>query len=53
MIKEETINSFVFVEQTTYYIYKSKEDRENGTPSLTTSDKKFYESYKRKLKKSQ
>jgi len=41
MIKEETIKSFIFLEQTTYYIYKSKEDREKGIYSISFYGKLF------------
>jgi hypothetical protein len=50
MIVDETINSNVFVEQTTYYIYRCEEDRLNDKPFLTTSDKKTFELYKEKIR---
>ena len=50
MITDETINSNVFVEQTTYYIYRCEEDRQNDKAFLTTSDKKTFELYKEKIR---
>lgn len=46
MIKDEKINDMVFLEQTTYYIYRTEEDRLNGLPFLTTSTKKVFDEYK-------
>jgi hypothetical protein len=46
MIQDEKIKNMVFLEQTTYYIYRSEEDRKNGIAFLTTSDKNKYEQYK-------
>ena len=50
MSKAETINGAVFLEQTTYYIYRSEEDRLNDKPMLTTSCKKTWNSYKKQFK---
>jgi hypothetical protein len=50
MIKDKKIKNMVFLEQTTYYIYRSEEDRKNGIAFLTTSDKKKYEQYKEAAK---
>ena len=47
MIKDKIIKGMVFLEQTTYYIYRSEEDRKNGIPFLTTSDKKTYDLYRK------
>ena len=44
MIIEENINGKIFVEQRTYYVYNSKEDRENDNFSILLSDEqKFLE----------
>ena len=50
MIVDEIINSNVFVEQTTYYIYRCEEDRLNDKPFLVTSDKNKFELYKEKIR---
>jgi len=46
MIKDEKINDMVFLEQTTYYIYRTEEDRKNDLPFLTTSNKETFDEYK-------
>jgi hypothetical protein len=51
MIVEERINSIVFLEQTTYRIYRCEEDRLKDRPFLITSDKNKFELYKEKIKK--
>lgn len=51
MIKEEKILNNIFIEQTTYYIYKNEEDRQLGFPSITTSDQKLFKYYKDLAKK--
>jgi len=50
MIKEEEINGMYFVEQTTFYIYKNKEDRDKDKPVVITSCKKAYKNYKKNEK---
>ena len=42
MIISEEINGVVFVEQRTFYIYMSDEDRKNGKHSFVTSDEKEF-----------
>ena len=39
MLKEKKINSMVFVEQTTFYVYHNEEDRKEDKPCMVTSDK--------------
>lgn len=46
MIKDEKINDMVFLEQTTYYIYRTEEDWKNDIPFLTTSNKGVFDEYK-------
>ena len=52
MTVDETINLNVFVAQTTYYIYRCEEDRQNDRPFLVTSDKSVFELYKEQSKQS-
>jgi len=47
MIKEETINGKVFIEQTTYFIYNSEEDRQNSLPLIVTGIQELFEEKKR------
>ena len=42
------IGSLLFQIQTTYRIYRSKEDRTNGIPTFTTSSKERFEDMRRK-----
>lgn len=51
MIQEEKIKNMVFLEQTTYYIYRSNEDWENDKPFLTTSNRAVYARYKTAAKR--
>ncbi len=53
MIIEEKINGMVFVEQRTYYIYASEEDRANGHAAILTCSKEgvFIENKKLAKKK--
>lgn len=51
MIKEETIGSVVFVEQTTFYIYENEEAHQKDHAYLRTSDKKKFDSYKKQIRK--
>lgn len=50
MIKTETINNYVFLTQTTYYIYKNKEAQLADKPMIITSDTNSFERYKEQLK---
>jgi len=50
MIKETKIGAKIFIEQTTYYVYASESHRQNDAPSLTTSNKKVFNSAKKKEK---
>lgn len=50
MILEEKINGVIFVEQRTFYIYNSEEDRKNGKYSLVTSNEVLFEEQKIILK---
>jgi len=43
MIKKEIINGEVFIEQTTYYIYKNEKDMKKDKPLVVTGDKKIFE----------
>ena len=52
MLKETKIGDTIFVEQTTYYIYASEEDRKNDHYSICTSSKDHCNSYKINAKKS-
>lgn len=52
MLIEETIGEKVFVEQTTYYCYKSEEDRLNDKSYFTTSNKKQFDEHKEAIRKS-
>lgn len=47
MIIEEKINDLIFVEQRTYYIYKTEEDRSNDKPVFTTSKEIVFEAFKK------
>ena len=49
MIKELKVGKKIFMAQTTYYIYNSKKNLQEGRPALTTSDKSVFESYLRKI----
>lgn len=42
MIINEEINGVLFIEQRTFYIYMSEEDRQNGKYSFVTSDEKVF-----------
>ena len=47
MKKYKTINDKVFIEQTTYYVYKNEEDLQNGgIPLLTTSNYDVFLAYR-------
>ena len=50
MILEENINGLVFVEQRTFYIYKSEEDRKKGNYSFVTSDESLFLTHKENLR---
>jgi hypothetical protein len=50
MIINETINSTIFIEQITFYIFRCEEDRLNNDPFLVTSDKETFELYKEKIR---
>lgn len=52
MIKETKIGDEIFLEQTTYYIYRNEGDRKKGHAAFTTSDKKKFTDIKAKAKKS-
>jgi len=44
MIKKEIIKGNVFLEQTTFYIYRNEQDQiEGNVPFLTTSSKEDFE----------
>lgn len=51
MIKDEKINEMVFVEQRTYYIYRSEEDRTNGIPFMCSSQEETFLKYKEAARK--
>lgn len=51
MLVEEKIDNVIFVEQRTFYIYASEEDRKRGKYSLVTSDEILFLSKKEELKK--
>ncbi|MFA5366290.1 MAG: hypothetical protein WC333_00005 [Dehalococcoidia bacterium] len=51
-MKETKIGDIIFVAQTTYYIYGSEEDRKSGHFSVSTSNKKVFEDYKKQVKAS-
>ena len=48
MIQDEQINGMVFLQQTTYYIYRNEEDRKNDRAFLCTSSKKTFDMYREK-----
>jgi hypothetical protein len=50
MLKETKIGNAVIVTQTTYYLYRSEEDRENDNYFMCTSDKKTIDMYKKQLR---
>ncbi len=50
MIVKEIIHSYIFIEQTTYHIYRNEEERQNGRAFLTTSDKETFESFKEQIR---
>jgi hypothetical protein len=50
MVKHEVINGSIFVTQMKYFIYKNEEDQKRDRPFLTTSEKKMFFNYKRKIK---
>lgn len=50
MIKQEYVNGLLFLEQTTYYIYRNEEDLVSGTPLLITSSKELFERNKERAK---
>ena len=50
MILEENINGLFFVEQRTFYIYNSEEDRKIGKYSFATSDESLFIKHKENLK---
>ena len=52
MIKATKIGDEIFLEQTTYYIYRNEEDRRRGHAAFVTSDKKKFNEVKAKTKKS-
>jgi hypothetical protein len=50
MILEEKIDELIFVEQRTFYIYNSEEDRKAGKYLFVTSDESAFLKQKEKLK---
>ncbi len=42
MIIKEKINGLIFVEQRSFYIYKSEEDRQNSVFTLATSQEELF-----------
>jgi len=51
MIKTENIKGNIFLAQTTYYVYASKEARESGkSPVFVTSNKEEFEEMKQRVK---
>ena len=50
MIKKETINGTVYLEQTTYYIYGSEEDWKKDLPAITMSSRKEFNRRKKNAK---
>ncbi len=46
MIKKEIINKKIFVEQTTFYVYKDENAHKSDTASLVTSNQDDFETYK-------
>lgn len=49
MIKTDKVKGNVFVEQTTYYLYASEEDRANDKHVFCGSDKKEFEAIKKRI----
>lgn len=47
MLKEEKINSMIFVEQTTFYVYRNENDRKEDIPCLITSNKDVFDNHKK------
>ena len=45
------INKNIFIEQTTYYIYRCEEDRQEGRAFLVTSDKEIFDFYKERTRR--
>jgi len=52
MLKETKIGEVVFVEQTTYYVYRSETDIKEDKFFLCTSDRKKINEVKRQVRKS-
>jgi hypothetical protein len=50
MLKETKIGDAVLVVQTTYYLYRSEEDRKEDKYFVSTSDKKTIDMYKKQIK---
>jgi hypothetical protein len=50
MLIEEKVDGIIFLEQTTFYIYASEEDRKKGKYIFVTSDEGLYLSKKNELK---
>jgi len=48
MVEREEINGKIFIEQTSYYIYNSEEDRKKDEWEFTTSNKKEFEKEKKR-----
>jgi len=42
----KNINGKIYVEQTTYYVYRSEEDLQDDKPCLITSSKKVFDRHK-------
>lgn len=50
MIVDEKVKENVFVEQTTFYIYASEEDRQNGKHIFVSSNREEFDKIKEKVK---
>lgn len=53
MITEEKINGMVFVAQTTYYVYKSDEDRREDKYTFVTSNPVAFEVNREEARKNE
>jgi len=51
MIKETIIGEELFQAQTTFYIYRNKEDKIDGKPAFVTSDRKVFNKMKNRAKR--